>query len=311
MPRNRDARVAVLGSTVQRTAGFGQSTARSRATRRRIVVVGLAIASLALLTVSFRSTMLDPLEGYAATALRPFEIGASRVAQPFRDATSWTRGLFNAKAQNRELVRENELLRQQNAALAGAAQENVALEQLLHYVNSPRFPSGYSEVAADVLTSPTALDQSVTISAGSNQGIVAEDVVVTGQGLVGIVAKTFPTEARVMLITNPSSAVRAVDEANPAAIGILDHGIGSNSLILDQIGKDLRVDYRDTIITAGSPAGSALPSLFPRDIAIGYVSSVGQNDTDVFKAIQVQPFVNLASLESVLVLIPKPVKAHR
>lgn len=269
-------------------------------------MVGLALASLTLLSLSLRSNALDPFEGYAATALRPFEIGANRVARPFRDATSWTQGLFRAKSENRALARENEQLRQQNAALAGAAQENVALEHLLNYVNSPSFPSGYTEVAADVLTSPTPLNENVTISAGSNQGIVPQDVVVTGQGLVGIVSKTFPTEARVMLISNPSSAVRAVDEANPAAIGILDHGVGSSSLILDRIGKDLRVDYKDTIITAGSPAGGALPSLFPRDIAIGYVSSVGQNDTDVFKAIQVQPFVDLSSLESVLVLIPKP-----
>ncbi len=161
-----------------------------------------------------------------------------------------------------------------------------------------------------MLTSPTALDQSVTISAGSNQGIIPQDVVVTGQGLVGIVARVFPTEARVMLITNPSSAVRAVDEANPAAIGILDHGVGSDSLVFDRIGKDLRVDYQDTLITAGSPAGGKLPSLFPRNIAIGYVSSVGQNDTDVFKDIQIQPFVDLSSLEAVLVLIPKQAVAR-
>ena len=62
----------------------------------------------------------------------------------------------------------------------------------------------------------------------------------------------------------------------------------------------------DTIITAGSPAGSKLASLYPRNIPIGFVSSVGQNDTDIFKEIQVQPFVDFSSLESVLVLIPKP-----
>ena len=60
------------------------------------------------------------------------------------------------------------------------------------------------------------------------------------------------------------------------------------------------------MITAGSQAGSSLPSLFPRNIPIGFVSSVGQTDTDIFKDIQVQPFVDLSSLESVLVLIPKP-----
>ena len=73
-----------------------------------------------------------------------------------------------------------------------------------------------------------------------------------------------------MLITNPSSAVRAVDEANPAAIGIVDHGVGSNSLIFDRIGKDLRVDYHghaDHRRVAGGTA--SCPRCFPRNIAIG------------------------------------------
>ncbi len=183
------------------------------------------------------------------------------------------------------------------------------LEKLLDYADSPRFPSGYNEVGAEVLTSPTTLDQSVTISAGADRGIVTDDVVVTNQGLVGVIAEVFATESRVRLITEPSSAVRAVDEANPSAIGILDHGVGSDSLIFDRIAKDKRVDYQDTIVTAGSPAGGTLPSLFPRDIPIGVVSSVGQTDTDIFKDIQVQPFVDLSSLESVLVLIPKATTA--
>ncbi len=156
-----------------------------------------------------------------------------------------------------------------------------------------------------MLTSPSAFDQSVTISAGADQGIVTQDVVVTNQGLVGTVSKVFANESRVTLITDPSSAVRAVDVKNLAAVGILDHGTGSTSLVLDRIGKDKQVDERDTIITAGSPAGSKLPSLFPRNIPIGIVSSVGQTDTDIFKNIQVQPFVDFSSLESVLVLIPK------
>ena len=118
--------------------------------------------------------------------------------------------------------------------------------------------------------------------------------------------KVLANESRVMLITDPSSAVRAVDATNLAAVGILEHGSGSDSLVLDRVGKDKKVEFGDTIMTAGSPAGGKLPSLFPRNIPIGTVTSVGQNDTDIFKHIQVQPFVDLSSLQSVLVLIPKP-----
>jgi rod shape-determining protein MreC len=263
------------------------------------------LVSLVLLTVSFRSSALDPVEGYAASALRPFQLAATRVARPFRDAAHWAHGLFHAKAQNGQYREEIAKLQRRNAALAGAGQENAQLHKLLRYVRSPSFPKDYTEVGAQVLTSPSAVDQSVTISAGARAGIRVEDVVVTDQGLVGTVSKVLASESRVTLITDPSSAVRAVDQTNLAAVGILDHGTGSTALVLDRIGKDKRVSYGDTIITAGSPTGGKYPSLFPRNIPIGKVSSVGQTDTDIFKSIQVQPFVDLSSLESVLVLIPK------
>jgi rod shape-determining protein MreC len=266
--------------------------------------VGLVVLSLGLLTVSFRSTALNPVEGFGASVLRPFEIAANRVARPFRDAASWTHGLFNAKAENRKLLVEIALLRRENAALTGAAQENVLLHKELHYAQSPSYPKGYDEVAARVLTSPSTLDQSVTISAGSDQGIALEDVVVTNQGLVGTVTKVLGSEARVTLITDPTSAVGAVDAKSLAAVG-LARGTGSSSLVFDRVGKDKTVNFGDEVITAGSLAGK-LPSLFPRNLAIGFVSSVGQTDTDLFKDVQIQPFVDLSSLESVLVLIPKP-----
>jgi hypothetical protein len=35
------------------------------------------------------------------------------------------------------------------------------------------------------------------------------------------------------------------------------------------------------------------------------VTSVGQNEVDLYKHVQLQPFVNFSTLSSVLVLIPK------
>jgi rod shape-determining protein MreC len=269
------------------------------------------LVALALLTVSFRSTALDPAESFAASVLRPFEIAANRVARPFRDAASWTHGVFNAKSENGKLKKQNAALRQELATLEGLKQENGILHKELRYAQSPRFPKDYGEVGARVLTSPSTLDQSVTISAGSAQGIARDDVVVTNQGLVGTVIKVLGNESRVMLITNTESAVRAVDAKSLPAVGVLDHGTGAASLVLDEIGKDKNVAVGDLVITAGSQAGSDLASLYPRGIPVGFISSVSQIDTDVYKQIEVQPLVDMSSLESVLVLIPKTRTAGR
>jgi rod shape-determining protein MreC len=266
----------------------------------------LVAASLVLLTVSFRSNSLDGVQGAGVSVMRPFEVAATRVAQPFRDAAGWTRGLFRAKSENRKLTRQVEELRREVAGLAAARQANAYLERLLKYERSPAFPQDFKAVAAQVLTSPTVFEQTVTIAAGSNRGITEQDVVVTADGLVGQVTKVFGSVSRVMLVTADDSAVRAVDERDQGSVGILQRGSSTGTLSLTRVGKDKKVEYLDTIVTAGSPGGGELPSIFPANIPIGTVTSVGQNETDIFKQIQVQPFADLTSLQSVLVLVPKP-----
>ena len=306
MPRNRTVRVAVLGSSVQRAAASGFASTRSSALRRRIVVGFLVLLSLGLITLSFRSNKLDPVQNFGASVLRPFEVAANRVARPFRDTINWTQGVFDAKAENRRLARENAALRQQVSKNEAAAQENANLRAQLNYIESPSFPEDYREVAASVLTNPPSpYSQTITISAGSNAGIAEQDVVVTDKGLVGQVTKVSPSQSKVTLITDPDSAVRAQDATHPPAIGILEHGSSSDSLVLDRVSKEKPVGLGDMIITAGSPGNGKFASLYPRDIPIGSVASVNQLDTDIFKRIQVQPFVDLTSLETVLVLVPK------
>jgi len=140
---------------------------------------------------------------------------------------------------------------------------------------------------------------------------VCDGFVVTGGALVGQVTKVFPETARVMLISDPSSAVRSADARNRATVGMLEHGSTADSLVLNRVGKDKRVENGDTIITAGSPGGSELLSLFPRGILVGKVTSVNQRDTDIFKHIQVEPFADLGSLQSVQVLVPKKPRPSR
>jgi rod shape-determining protein MreC len=266
----------------------------------------LLAASLVLLTVSFRSSALDGVQSVGVSVLRPFEVAATRVARPFEDASSWTRGLFHAKSENRKLRRQVEELNQQLAGYEAARNANRYLEHLLKYRHSPTFPGDYSTVAAEVLTSPTVFDQTVTIAAGSNDGIEPQDVVVTADGLVGQVTKVTGTVSKVMLITAADSAVRALDAQSSAAVGDLEPGSSSDTLSLTLVGKDKQVRFNDEIVTAGSPGGGALPSIFPANIPIGVVTSVGQNETDIYKQIQVQPFADLSALHSVLVLVPKP-----
>jgi rod shape-determining protein MreC len=307
VPRNRTVRLAVLGSSVQRAASSGYPSSRSSALKRRIVVGGLVLLSLVLITVSFRSTALDDAQGTGAAALRPFEVAADRVTRPFRDAVGWVRSLVDAKSDVKRLRAQNEQLHQQVIIDESALQENVQLRAQLHYQGPPSVRD-FAQVHTTVLRYPqNAIDESVTIGAGSDDGLRAGSVVLAPNGgLVGTIDKAFAQVARVTLLTDDQSAVTATDLTSPAAVGVIEPGGGgSDVLILDLVAKSKVVNEGDTVITAGSIGTGKLPSKFPRGVRIGTVTSARDNDVNPFKNIQVKPFVDFSSLQSVIVLVPK------
>jgi len=107
--------------------------------------------------------------------------------------------------------------------------------------------------------------------------------------------------ALVTLLTDESSAVQARDQ-DTGAFGLVRHGQGQGSLIVDRVTTDKVVNEGDVIVTAGTRS-KQFPSLFPAGIPIGVVTSVGQSDTAPYKQIQIQPFVDFSSLDAVTALI--------
>ena len=302
----------MLGLSVRRPAGGKSSTRTTAALRRRLVVGGLVLLSLVLVTVSFREDGNGPVSGAqsaGAAVLRPFQVAADRVAKPFRDAYGWSSSLLDARSNAARLEKENELLRQQVAERQLALRENVRLRKLLAYRNGPRFPEGYSGLAAAVISRPAgAYAQTIVIAAGRNDGVRTDDPVVTQDGLVGKVSRADSRTSRVTLLTDDSSAASALD-VETQAFGIVRSGDGSRApLRLDRVPKEARVSVDDTVVTSGW-SSPRLSSLYPRGIRIGRVTSVGRTDTDLYTQVQVTPFADLSALEAVLVLIPVDRKA--
>jgi rod shape-determining protein MreC len=301
-------RVAAIGSTVQRPASSTHSARSSAVGRRRLTVAVLTLVSLALVTVYFRESDNGVLHGFQSTGasiLRPFEVGAERVARPFRDAASWFGGLIDAKSENEKLKEQIEALRQEIILSGSAVRENTQLKALLDYREGARFPKDYRSVAARVIArAPSQFEQQIVVSAGKNDGISRHDAVVTADGLVGEVTKVASNVAQVTLLTDETSAVSALDIGTNAS-GIAQHGRSSSSLTLERVTKDQVVNRGDVIVTSGFRSGD-LSSLYPRGIPIGSVTSVGQSDTDLYKQIQVDSFVDFSQLEAVIVLVKKP-----
>jgi rod shape-determining protein MreC len=266
------------------------------------VAAVLVLLSIALITIYFRESSsggLHRVQSAGATVLRPFEVAADRVSRPFRDAYSYFAGLVNAKSENNRLRSEVDQLRQEATQNAAAASQNADLLKKLHFVNSRNFPRNYGYVGADIVAQPpSAFVQQVVIGAGSASGVQLNDPVVTDAGLVGTVIRVANHESLVGLLTDDTTWVSAIDVKTRAG-GIVKAGSS-----FEHVSKDQRVNPGDGLVTAGWKSGT-LSSIYPPNIPIGQVTSVGQNDVALYKSIQVQPYVDFKTLSSVLVLIPK------
>jgi rod shape-determining protein MreC len=309
-PPSRSARAAVLASSVQRSKPTPYPSKARSALIRRAIVVGLVIVALALVTISFRSPTagaLHDVQGAGSTALRPFQIAATRIAQPFRDGYDWVASVSSAKSENALLKQRIRELRDEaiaNRALGLKAQQ---FERLLHLEQGRTFPNDYRAVNAEVTSFPSnAFTHSLEIAAGSSAGVRLNSPVLSGDGLVGIVSNVQPQTAVVTLLTDPSTFVAARDIQTQVR-GMVHTGPGG-TLILDQVPKQRRVKEGDALVTDGTH-NARYRDLYPYGIPIGRVNSVGATDTATFLQVQVQPFANLGSLDAVAVLVPK--KPHR
>jgi rod shape-determining protein MreC len=296
----------VLASSVQRSKPTPYPSRARSALIRRAIVVGLVIVALALVTISFRSPTsgaLHDVQGAGSTALRPFQIAATRIAQPFRDAYDYVDGLANARADNKRLKKINENLRERDIQTKAQAALLPSVLKQLHFVQGPSFPTGFNAISTSVTSPPGGpFAHTLAIDAGSSSGVRLDSPVVSGDGLVGIVSNVFPHTAKVTLLTDPDSFASARD-VDTQVRGMLHTGPGG-TLILDQVRKELRVKEGDKLVTAGTH-NAQYPDLYPYGIPIGTVTSVSATDTATFLQVQVQPFANLGALESVAVLVPK------
>lgn len=194
--------------------------------------------------------------------------------------------------------REAEALREQlvdtrryMAAYAELRQENERLRANLGFMrNEPRLTVEAAEVIG------RSFDGALTIDRGAVHGVRESMCVLTGDGVVGIVANVEPFFSHVYTLHHSNCKVGAMVARNRVR-GVV-HGSGSTvSPVASMQYIDLKDDIRpgDAIITSG---GGIFPSGYP----IGVVSKVEYDSGSLLKTAIIEPAVDPYRLDEVFVL---------
>ena len=277
-----------------------------KAVRRRRAVLGLLVAcSLILLTAYFGESAgggLHAVQRGFLEAISPIQDGASRALKPVRDLFGWFGDTLDAKKQRDQL---REQVRQWRAeALAGeVARRKAADLSKLVGLDRDLGLNQMGPVAARVIArSPTVWFNTVTINKGSVDGVRPYQPVITGDGLVGTVSLNVAGHsAIVQLITDSKSGVSA-KVTDTDVTGIVQPAVGApNDLRLEFIRHADQIRPGANLITSGTSA-TRLPSLFPPGIPIGRVTTVDQDEVDLYQRVHLRPFAELRKLNFVQVL---------
>lgn len=283
---------------------------RKQIRRRRTILVALIITSLVLLSAHFSEAESGPLHAIqrgVATVLSPLESVASEALKPARDLVDWFDETFEARGENDQL-REDLA-----AARAGLAQAQAALgenEQFRSMLSLDKdelagFAPAYKPVTARIINrSPSVINATLGVNAGSGDGVEVDDPVVSGDGLVGRVTEVTASTSQVQLITDPRNAVSArVLPEGPQ--GIVQPVAGDpDDLRLDFITNEQEVEEGQMLVTAGW-SNDEISSAYPYGIPIGEITETTLGEQD-FQRVTVQPFVDMRELQYVQLLTGGP-----
>jgi rod shape-determining protein MreC len=267
-------------------------------TRTRLVVSALLIVAVALITLDFRSGGGSPLHGVGADLFGPVERGAGYVTRPvvsaFDAVSGGDSGTISA------LQTQNDTLRAELAQAQAVEAESPQLKSLLRLSSR----SGYRVVAASVVGAGGSYSDTVTIDAGSRDGIAVNDTVLNGAGLVGTVTQTSALDSTVLLATDADSTV-GVRLAKTGQIGAVT---GTGSTMAGSGTLRLRLFAANATLTPGEQLvtfGSVNDSPYVPGVPVGTITAVTSAAGALTQTAQVRPAADFSSLGVVGVVVIK------
>ncbi|OKJ10421.1 rod shape-determining protein MreC [Kitasatospora sp. CB01950] len=267
----------------------------------RLLLVLLVALAFALITVDIKGGQDSPLGAprrAAASVLGPVEKAAAGAVDPVAGYIRAIRDAGTHQQRLDQITRENTDLRQKLASSDAAAGRTKQLDDMLRTAGT----GGYTVKAAQVIAIGAAqgFSWTITIDAGSDDGLTRDMTVIDGQGLVGRITTVAPTTATVLLASDPGFTAGVRLEGNNE-IGFAA-GQGASPMKIELLNGRAQVKAGDRLVTFGSQSGRP----FVPGVPVGTVKEVQATPGQLTKTILVEPYVQFTRLDLVGVVVVPP-----
>jgi rod shape-determining protein MreC len=272
--------------------------------RTRLVLAALLIAALALITVDARNSAAGPVRGlrsFGGLLFGSAESVASGVTQPMAAFLDNLGSAAHSRATISALQREVVQLRGELSQARLSKADEAQLQKLLQLAGRGR----YRIVAANVVAAGPAYENTVTIDAGSADGLKPDETVLNGAGLVGTVTSVSGHTATVLLDTDAAATVgvRIAGTGEIGAVTGLGHSqAGPAALRLQVFDANAVLAPGQQLVTFGSVGGRP----YVPGVPVGVITRVVASASALTKIAYVRPFADDGALGVVGVVIVPP-----
>ena len=263
-----------------------------------VTIVLLSVAFCGMIIYSLQSDA-NGISSSVSTVVSPLQKIVYNINSRVKETVDFFLNFSEVKLENEELKKKNTKLANELIEYESLKDEVERLREALNFTESR---SNYNYVGVNIIGySGSSLSDGYIIDKGSNDGIDKNMVVVSSKGLVGKVTKVASNFAIVQSILNENIAVAVMDQQTREATGVLQ-GLSdkkdTNMTVVYNLPIDSDVKEGDIIITSG------LGKIYPKEIPVGTVVSVEEDNVRVMKSAVVEPFVNFNEVEELFVVIP-------
>jgi rod shape-determining protein MreC len=273
-----------------------------RDTRRtRIVLAVLLLSAVTFIVLDLRGgegSLADRMRATGAAVFGPVERAAAAVVRPVADFVDGVSSIGANDDRIAELEQENDSLRLQLRTTELDRNRARELDDLLNIAGLGRYRIVPAQVIA--VGSDRGFVRTVTVDAGSRDGVTIDQTVLNGDGLVGRVTSVGPSTATILLLNDPSFAVGA-RLAGTMEIGAV-RGQGRDPLTLEVLNPQAQVAEGDALVTLGSRDGRP----FVPGVPIGEVFQVEATPGALTRTALVRPYVDFTTLSLVGIVVEPP-----
>ncbi len=263
---------------------------------KRMILVALVIVLVAvniiLLTIAGKHTQAPSGLGRGALVIvSPFQKQFTAFINSVKE--TWNQYFFlvsTAKESRRLKVALGQSLEQLNRC----SETEIANDRLRHLLG---FEKGIPRpmIAAQVVgKDPSAWSKTIIVDKGTRDSVRQGAPVVIPEGIVGVVVEASARNAKVLLLTDPNSAVDALVQQTRAR-GIVKGG-GADYCVFDYVLRKHEISVGDIVVSSG------LDGVFPKGFRVGRISEIVRQNAGIFQKVSVTPYVDFEILEEVFII---------